>query len=110
MYKKSFVNIVEIGLYFNFLVLSAFTWYCYKTDFRKQTAATYTSIIITFILLVGVIIYHVSILVKKDQSWGEEVAEYPLASVQPAKAEVTQIYLEGGEHRDFLSLRLISSS
>ena len=62
VYKKSFVNIVEIGLYFNFLVLSAFTWYCYKTDFRKQTAATYTSIIITFILLVGVIIYHVSIL------------------------------------------------
>ena len=87
MYKKSFVNIVKIGLYFNFLIkfLSSFTWYRFKTDFRKQTAVAYTSIIITFVLLVGVIIYHVSILVKKDQSWEEEVAEYPLASVQPAK-------------------------
>ena len=53
----------------------------------------YTSTVITFILLIGVIIYHVYLLVRKDQPT-EEVNEYPLAPVQPAKAEVTHSVIE----------------
>ena len=60
----------------------------------------YTSTIITFILLVGVIIYHMYLLVRKDQFWGEEVNEYPLAPVQPAKAEVTHSVIEIPKPRD----------
>jgi hypothetical protein len=102
MYKKSFVNVIEIGLYVNLIVLSAFSWYRFKTDIEKQTAVAYTSTIITFILLVGVIIYHVYLLVRKDQPRrGEELNEYPLAPVQPtAKDEVTHSVVEIPKPRD----------
>ena len=66
-----------------------------KSDTRKhQTAVAYTSTIITFILLVGVIIYHMYLLVRKYQPPAEEVNEYPLAPVQPAKPEVTHSIIE----------------
>ena len=96
MYKKSFINVTEIGLYVNLLSLSAFSWYDFKADVTKQRASTvaYTSIIITFILLVGVIIYHVYLLIRKDQPQGEEENEYPLIPVQSAKAEVTHSVIE----------------
>ena len=96
MYKKSFVNVMEIGLYVNLLALSAFGWYDFKTDVTKQraSAVAYASTIITFILLVGVIIYHIYLLVRKDQPRGEEENEYPLVPVQPAKAEVTHSVIE----------------
>ena len=83
------MNISETGLYFNLLTLSAFSWYDFKIDIRKQTAVAYTSTIITFILLVGVIVYHVYLLVRKDRPQ-EEVNEYPLAPVQkPANTGIT---------------------
>ena len=86
VYKKSFLNIIETGLYFNLLALSAFSWYRFKIDTKKQTAVAYTSTIITFILLVGVIIYHVYLLVRKDHPWLgdlEELNEYLLVPVKP---------------------------
>ena len=52
----------------------------------------YTSTIITFILLVGVIIYHVYLLVRKDHPRGGEVNEYLLAPVQPQAAETEVTY------------------
>jgi hypothetical protein len=96
MYKKSLVNVVEIGLYVNLIALSAFSWYHFKIDSKKQTVVAYTSTIITFFLLFGVIIYHVYLLVRKDQSQGgEEVNGYvQLAPVQPAKDEVTHSVIE----------------
>ena len=75
------MNIVETGLYFNLLALSAFSWYDFKADITQQRAVAHISAIITFILLVGVIIYHVYSLVRKDQP-PPEVADYPLAQVQ----------------------------
>ena len=95
VYKKSFLSIIETVLYFNLLALSAFSWYRFKIDAKKQTAVAYTSTIITFILLVGVIVYHVYLLVRKDHTRpGEEVKEYPLAPVQPGKDEVTFSFIE----------------
>ena len=104
-YKKSIINILETGLYFNLLVFAAFSLYDFKTDITKQTALAYTSTIITFILLVGVIVYHVYLLVRKDQprsqlQWGEELNEYLLAPVQPGKAEVTFSVIEISKPQD----------
>ena len=97
VYKKLFVNIVKTGLYFNLLALAAFN---FKGDVNKQTAVAYISTIITFILLVGAIIYHVSLLVRKDRL-PEEVNEYSMAPVQPKdKAEVTHSVIELPKPRD----------
>ena len=94
VYKKSFVNIVETGLYFNLLALAAFSSYDFKNDVNRQTAVAYTSTIITFLLLVGVIIYHMSLLVRKNMP-RQEVDEYPMAPIQPKnKAEVTHSVIE----------------
>ena len=101
VYKKSFLSIIETVLYFNLLALSAFSWYRFKVDIEKQTAVAYTSTIITFILLVGVIIYHVYLLVRKGNPRpGKEEHEYPLAPVQPAKDEVTYSVVEISNPRD----------
>ena len=89
VYKKSFVDIVDTMMYFNLLSLAVFSLYDFKTDIRKQTAVAYTSTIITFILLVGVVIFHVTLLTIKKTS--EEVTEYSLASVQPASSHGTVI-------------------
>ena len=94
MYKNSFLNIVGAMLYFNLLALSGFSWYRFKADFRKQTAVAYSSTIITFILLVGVIIYHMYLLVRKDRRRREEHESLQLAAVQPATAEVTYSIVE----------------
>ena len=91
VHRKSFVDIVDTLMYFNLLTLAAFSQYDFKTDVRKQTAIAYTSTIITFILLVGVVIYHVTLLnIKKTTS--EEVNEYPLASVQSANSQPRVTY------------------
>ena len=58
-YIKSITDVIETALYFNILAYAVFSLYDFKADITKQTAVAYTSTIITFILLVGVIIYHV---------------------------------------------------
>ena len=65
VYKKSITDIVEVIVYFNLLALAAFSLYDFKADLKKQTAVAYTSTIITLLLLVGVIAYHVYPLIRK---------------------------------------------
>ena len=74
----------------------------FKNNITGQTAVAYISTIITFILLVGVIIYHVYLMVRKDRPRGEGANVYhPLAPVQPAtKAEVTYSVIEIPKPRD----------
>ena len=94
-YKNSTINVLETGFYFNLLASAAFSQYDFKTDITKQTAVAYISAIITFILLVGVIVYHVHLLVRKDQPWkAEEVNEYSLDPVQPAEGKVIHSVVE----------------
>ena len=101
VYKNLLIDILDTILYFNLLALSAFSWYHFNIDAKKQTAVAYTSTIITFILLVGVIIYHVYLLIRKDHPWrGEEVNEYPLIPVKPGKDEVTFSVVEIPKPRD----------
>ena len=93
VYKKSIMDIVETIVYFNLLALAAFSMYNFKADLKKQAAVAYTSTIITFLLLVGVIAYHVYLLIRKEKI-PVELDEYPLAPVKPATAQVTHSVVE----------------
>ena len=58
IYKNWLIDVMEVAIYFNLVAFSALTWY--NLDFGgNQVAVAYTSIMITFILLVVVIIFHV---------------------------------------------------
>ena len=99
VYKKSFVDLVDTALYLNLLVFSAFSQYDFKVDITKQTAVAHNSTIITFILFIGAIFYHVILLVKKGRP-ADDLNEYPLAPVKPANAEVTHSVIEPPKRDD----------
>ena len=94
VYKKSFVDLVDTVLHFNVLVFSLFSLYDLKKDIMKQTAVAHISTIITFILFIGAIFYHVNLLFKKEKP-AEDLNEYLLPPVEPAaKTEVTYTFIE----------------
>ena len=93
VYKKSITDIVDTILYFNLLALAAFSMNDFRTDPTKQTAVAYTSTIITLLLLIGAIAYHVYLLIRKEKI-PVELNEYPLAPVKPATAQVTHSVVE----------------
>ena len=58
VYKSWLLDIMETAIYFNLVAFSALTWY--NLDFGgNQVAVAYTSVMIIFILLLGVIVFHV---------------------------------------------------
>ena len=71
MFKKSIIDIVETIVYFNLIALAAFSQYEFKTDPTKQTAVAYTSTITILLLLVGVIAYHMHLLIRKEKTTTE---------------------------------------
>ena len=93
VYKNSFVDAVDTVLYFNLLALSAFSQYDFKLDPNKQTAVAYTSTIITFILFIGSMVYHIKLLFKKEMP-PQDLNEYHFAPLQPAHAQVTYSVIE----------------
>ena len=93
VYKSSLVDIVDTVLYINLLALAAFSQYDFKVNPTKQTAVAYTSSIITFILFVGSICYHLKLLFKKEKP-PQNLNEYPLASVQSANSEVSYTVID----------------
>jgi hypothetical protein len=58
LYKKWSTDVLETIFYLNILSLAAFTWYCLG-ECRNKEAASYTSVVITFILLMLIILYHI---------------------------------------------------
>ena len=58
VYRKWLVNVLETFFYLNILIFTTFTWYCLG-ECRNKKAAAYTSVIITFIVLLLIILYHV---------------------------------------------------
>ena len=93
VYKTSLVNTIETVLYFNFLAFSVISLYDFRNDIRKQRAVVYTSTVVTFILLVGVIVYNISLLIKRDNP-PKRVNVYPRAPIQSVKTEVTHSVIE----------------
>ena len=58
VYKNWPLDVMETAIYFNLGAFSALTWY--KLDFGgNQVAVAYTSVMIIFILLLGIIVFHV---------------------------------------------------
>ena len=58
VYKNWPLDVMEAAIYFNLVAFSALTWY--NLDFGgNQVALAYMSVMIIFILLLGVIIFHV---------------------------------------------------
>ena len=58
VYKNWPLDVMETAIYFNLVAFSALTWYI--LDFGgNQVALAYTSIMIIFVLLLGVIVFHV---------------------------------------------------
>ena len=90
VYKSLLVDNVDTVLLFNVLALAAFSLYEFKKNIMKQTAVAYTSTLITFILLVGVIVYHVALSIEKDKPAQKQNEYHP----QPAQPEVTHSVIE----------------
>ena len=58
VYKNWPIDVMETAIYFNLVAFSALTWY--NLDFGgNQIAVAYTSVMIIFILSLGVIVFHV---------------------------------------------------
>ena len=95
VYTSLFVDVIDTLLYFNLLLLSAFTQYDFKTNFMKQTVAAYASTAITLILFIGALFYHVFTLIRKTIPPRDlNAIEHLLTSVEPHEEEVTHSYIE----------------
>ena len=82
IYKKSFVHVINTLLFINLLALVLFSQFEFKRNPKKQTVVAYTSTIVTLILFIASICYHVSLLIKKKKL-PEDLNEYlltPLAT------------------------------
>ena len=91
LYKKVLVDVLETMVLLNLLTFATFSLYKFKADDTKQTAVAYVSTIITFLLLMGAIVYHVILVcVKKRTPVPIELATYPLVP-QPADAATQEV-------------------
>ena len=88
VYRKSLIDVVDTVLNYNLLALAVITLYDFKCNTTKQTVVAYTSTIVTFIIFIGSICYHVVLPIKKKEP-SEECNEPLLSPVEPEKAEVT---------------------
>ena len=95
LYKRSSVDIVETLMLLNLLVFAAFTQYNFKTDNTKQMAIAYVSTIITLLILVGVVIYHTSLLINRQRT-AVQLELMPVVHyvVDPPQNEVTYSIVE----------------
>ena len=92
VYKSLLVDIFDTVHYLNLLAFSALTLYHFKTDIRKQMEVAHISTIITFLLLIGAIIYHVLLLLKgKDNAAEEEEEADDLEHIQLSDDSETEI-------------------
>ena len=91
VYKSTTVDVVDTVLCFNLLALSSLSQFDFKASITKQTAVAYTSTIVTFFFFIVVIFYHVFLLIKKEKPHPEDLNEYPLTPVKPAKVKVTVV-------------------
>ena len=94
VYKNSITEIIKTVTHFNLLAFAVLSLYDFKNNLSRQTVIAYVSTIITFLLLVGVIAYHVYLLMRKEKTTAEETNEYHLAPLQPANVRVTHSVVE----------------
>ena len=78
IYNKPLVHVINTLLYTNLLALVLFSQFEFKRNPKKQTVVAYTSTIVTLILFIISMCYHVSLLIKKKKL-PEDLNEYLLA-------------------------------
>ena len=60
VYKNWPLDVIETTIYFNLLAFSSLTWYNVSSQAsRNQIAVAYTSVMIIFILLLGIFVFHI---------------------------------------------------
>ena len=59
VYRKWLVDVLKTFFYLNIPFLLTFTWYSLGKPYGNQVAAAYTLVIITFIVVLLIILYHV---------------------------------------------------
>ena len=99
VYKKSLVDLVDTVLYFNLLVFSVLSLYDFKTDIMKQKAVAHISTIVTSILFIGAIFYHMTLLDIKERP-ADDLNEHLLSPVEPAKVKVNYSVVEPPKRDD----------
>ena len=98
VYKDLPVDIVETLIYLNLLVFAASSLYHFNSDSTKQAAIAYTSTTVVLILLIGVVLVHGILFIKKKYCETRAVEE-DIAPIQPDRcvtghAKVTYSYVE----------------
>ena len=92
VYKSTLVDTVDTTMYFNLLAFAILSQYNFKTDLTKQTAVAYLSTIITCILLIWSIAYHMFLLLRKEKSSEDLADQYPAG--EPTKDHITRTVIE----------------
>ena len=83
VYKKSILSIIENATYFNLLAIAAFSLYDINANVTKKMVIAHISTITTFLLLVGVIVYHIYLLMTRKKKSKKEENVIELSLVQP---------------------------
>ena len=68
VYKKRYLNILESFFFLNLGILSAVVCYAEIVDYSTKPA-TYTSVGITFLILIGILVFHTYKQVVSSQRW-----------------------------------------
>lgn len=91
VYRKLSTDIIESVMYFNLLAFASFSLYNFERgNSAKQAAVSYISTIIAFILLTGIIFWHV-IMVMRRRKGSEATRALSIVTVpeRPQPAEIT---------------------
>lgn len=76
LYKKTSVDITETVILINLLVYSGFSLYKFKSDNKTQMAIAYSSTAAVLLILIGVVIYHITIIIVRKRKAAQARNEY----------------------------------
>ena len=71
VYDKTATETIDTILCYNLLTIALFSLYHFKNDSTKQTAVAYTSTTVTFLLFIGIVVYHITVMIRMDRKRGE---------------------------------------
>ena len=100
LYKKMSIDIMETVILVNLFVFSGFSLYKFNTDYKAQVVIAYSSTAVVLLALVGVIMYHIIILIKRRKAALVQYNYTPLiqpvdAALSVTDAEITYSTVEG---------------
>ena len=104
IYRQNILNIFEVLILSNILMFTVITWYAMDTNnVQLQNAAAYISVMIVFIMLLIVIVYHVYTFTKigeivKESKWIKSIIKLQnKARLRPLVSQGTDVQCETRE-------------